>query len=129
MVIVFDGEPARPLEERRAPNSPLRDVAGMLRSFAYAAATGAMAVGGLGRDSVLETRAARWERAARTSFVDGYLEAPPTATTPVPVVDRDYVDGLVTLFEIEKVFYELAYELGNRPDWVWIPLRGIAKLF
>jgi predicted trehalose synthase len=63
------------------------------------------------------------------SFVDAYLEAPPTAMTPVPVADRDYVDGLVTLFEIEKVFYELAYELGNRPDWVWIPLRGIAKLF
>ncbi|HJR40444.1 MAG TPA: hypothetical protein VJ812_00050 [Gemmatimonadaceae bacterium] len=129
MVIDFEGEPTRPLEERRAPNSPLRDVAGMLRSFAYAAASGAMTAGGLGRDSVLETRAARWERAARMSFVDAYLEAPPTATTPVPVADRDYVDGLVTLFEIEKVFYELAYELGNRPDWVWIPLRGIAKLF
>ncbi|HJU87892.1 MAG TPA: hypothetical protein VJ672_00785 [Gemmatimonadaceae bacterium] len=129
MVIDFEGEPSRPLEERRAPNSPLRDVAGMLRSFAYAAAAGAMETGGLGRDSVVETRTARWERAARTSFVDGYLEAPPTERTPVPVGDRDYVDSVITLFEIEKVFYELAYELNNRPDWVWIPLRGIAKLF
>jgi maltose alpha-D-glucosyltransferase/alpha-amylase len=129
MIIDFEGEPARPLEDRRAPSSPLRDVAGMLRSFAYAAATGAMAAGGLGRDPVVETRAARWERDARAAFLAGYLEAPATALTPVPVGDRDYVDGLVTLFEIEKVFYELAYELDNRPDWVWIPLRGIAKLF
>ncbi len=101
----------------------------MLRSFAYAAATGAMEAGGLGRDAMVETRAARWERDARAAFLAGYLEAPATPLTPVPVGDRDYVDGLVTLFEIEKVFYELAYELDNRPDWVWIPLRGIAKLF
>jgi predicted trehalose synthase len=78
---------------------------------------------------VMEMRAARWERAARAAFLDGYLDTEASATTPVPVRDRAYVDGVVTLFEIEKVFYELAYELNNRPDWVWIPLRGIAKLF
>jgi trehalose synthase-fused probable maltokinase len=115
MIIDFEGEPARPLEERRAFNSPYRDVAGMLRSFAYAAATGAAEVGGLGVNPTVETRSARWERDARAAFLDGY--------------GAPHDQPLITLFEMEKVFYELAYELNNRPGWAWIPLRGIAKVF
>jgi trehalose synthase-fused probable maltokinase len=115
MIIDFEGEPARPLAARRALSAPARDVAGMLRSFAYAAATGAAEVGGLGVNPAVEVRSAHWERAARSAFLSAYGTA----------LD----EPLVTLFEIEKVFYELRYELSHRPKWVWIPLRGIAKIF
>lgn len=115
MIIDFEGEPARPLTARRALSAPARDVAGMLRSFAYAAATGAAEVGGLGVNPTVEVRSAHWERAARSAFLQAYGAA----------LD----EPLVTLFEIEKVFYELRYELNHRPKWVWIPLRGIAKIF
>ena len=125
MIIDFEGEPARLLAERRAPNSALRDVAGMLRSFAYAAASAAMHAGGVGMNPTVEVRTARWERAVREAFLAGYLER---GTSPFLPDSRDAVTYLITLFEMEKVFYELAYELNNRPDWVWIPLRGIGRL-
>jgi trehalose synthase-fused probable maltokinase len=115
MVIDFEGEPARPLAVRRALASPLRDVAGMLRSFAYAAATAGAEVGGLGVNPTVEIRAAHWERDARAAFLDAYRVSP------------DH--PLIALLEMEKVFYELAYELNNRPEWAWIPCRGIAKIF
>lgn len=114
-VVDFEGEPSRPLPERRALSSPKRDVAGMLRSFAYAAATAASERGGLGVDPRTEIAAAHWVRDVRSAFVRGYGVAAD--------------DPLVALFEMEKVFYELSYELNNRPEWVWIPLRGIARLF
>lgn len=108
MIIDFEGEPARPLAERRALSSPARDVAGMLRSFAYAAATAAA------HDDADRDRAARWEAMARDAFLRGYGD---TRTAP-----------LIALFEIEKLFYELRYELNNRPTWVWIPLLGIQTM-
>lgn len=114
-IVDFEGEPSRPLSERRALSSPLRDVAGMLRSFAYAAATAAAERGGLGVDAKTEIAAAHWERDVRAAFLAGY--------------DARADDPLVALFEMEKLFYELRYELNNRPEWVWIPLRGIARLF
>ena len=114
-IVDFEGEPSRPLSERRALSSPLRDVAGMLRSFAYAAATAAAERGALGVDARTEIAAARWERDVRAAFLAGY--------------DASDDDPLVALFEMEKLFYELRYELNNRPEWVWIPLRGIARLF
>ncbi|HEX6060005.1 MAG TPA: hypothetical protein VFZ11_13425 [Gemmatimonadaceae bacterium] len=133
LVIDFEGEPARPLEERRRKRSPLRDVAGMLRSFAYAAATLAQERRGALEPRVLEPRAAQWERAAREAFMRGYGEGSASggaAAEPSRVLPRTpaATDALIGLFETEKVFYELAYELNNRPDWVWIPLRGIARL-
>jgi maltose alpha-D-glucosyltransferase/alpha-amylase len=133
-VIDFEGEPARPLEERRRRHSPLRDVAGMLRSFAYAAATLAGERRGKLEPRVLEPRAAQWERTARDAFLRGYLTAGLGARSEASEAShvlprtRAATDSLVALFETEKVFYELAYELNNRPDWVWIPMRGIARL-
>ena len=124
-IIDFEGEPARPLEERRALASPLRDVAGMLRSFAYAAASAAMEAGGVGTNPAVETRTARWERGVREAFLAGYLGSTPPAFLPR---STDASLHLLTLFEMEKVFYELAYELNNRPDWVWIPLRGVGRM-
>jgi maltose alpha-D-glucosyltransferase/alpha-amylase len=125
MIIDFEGEPARLLAERRTPSSALRDVAGMLRSFAYAAASAAMERGGVGTDPEVERRSARWERAMREAFLDGYQERGAAAFLPR---DPQAMLHLVMLFEMEKVFYELAYELNNRPDWAWIPLRGIGRL-
>ena len=131
MIIDFEGEPARPLSERRARHCPLRDVAGMLRSFAYASATAATDViraGGKVPRGLVEVRAGRWQRDVRKAFLGGYLAAG-TAAGPQFLPDRrSAVSSLISLFEIEKVFYELKYELNNRPDWVWIPLRGIARL-
>jgi maltose alpha-D-glucosyltransferase/alpha-amylase len=118
LIIDFEGEPARPLDERRARRSPLVDVAGMLRSFAYAAAT-----------SPDRERGARWETAAREAFLRGYF-ATPTGRQGPPLLPRrrENTDRLTALFECEKVCYELQYELDHRPDWVWIPLRGLAAL-
>lgn len=130
MIIDFEGEPTRPLAARRALHSPLRDVAGMQRSFAYAASSAAMEAGGIGTDARLESRAARWERDARAGFLDGYFALMPAASAKrLLPASRDAATALLTLFEVEKVFYELDYELNNRPSWAWIPLRGIAKLF
>jgi trehalose synthase-fused probable maltokinase len=128
MIIDFEGEPARPLEDRRARHSPLRDVAGMMRSFAYAAAAGAMQTGGVGRDPRVEIRTARWEREAREHFLGGYLGIRGAAADALLPSTPAGTTALLALFEAEKLFYELGYELDNRPAWAWIPLRGIAKL-
>jgi trehalose synthase-fused probable maltokinase len=127
-IIDFEGEPARSLAERRARHCPLRDVAGMLRSFAYAAATAATDVATKAPQGLIEVRAGRWQRDVRKAFTAGYL-SPTNASGPrfLPA-QRSAIAHLISLFEIEKVFYELKYELNNRPDWVWIPLRGIARL-
>ena len=128
MVIDFEGEPARPLEERRAKHSALRDVAGMMRSFWYAAATCADAARAeLGDDDAI-TRGDRWEREMRDAFLRGYLPEGREHPTFLPQA-RARLDVLLELFETEKLFYELAYELNNRPTWVWIPLRGVVKMF
>ncbi len=129
VIIDFEGEPARPLAERREKTSPMRDVAGMLRSFAYAAAATQTAVSdarGGEVDPELEIRAARWERDVRAAFLAGYLGTDDAGAAPAGA--RAGASRLVSLFETEKVFYELTYELNNRPDWVWIPMRGISKL-
>jgi maltose alpha-D-glucosyltransferase/alpha-amylase len=124
LVIDFEGEPARPLAERRARHSPLRDVAGMLRSFAYAAAEGSKAsdpgTGG--------ARASRWENGTRGAFLRGYFAEQKGRAGLLPR-SRGNIESLLRLFEAEKIFYELQYELDHRPDWVWIPLRGVAKVF
>ena len=124
-IIDFEGEPARPLAERRERNSGLRDVAGMLRSFAYAAATLAAERGQRGAHHPDERRAAAWERGAREAFLRGYLGDGHAAFLPATA---QRIDALRELFETEKVFYELSYELNNRPDWVWIPIAGAAAL-
>ena len=142
MIIDFEGEPARTLAERREKTCALRDVAGMLRSFAYAAATLGTQVAKQQDMTTREIRIGRWERAAREAFLRGYAtrgseESPPGAWHPegseheepgfLPE-EPENVRRLLSLFEAEKVFYELAYELNNRPDWAWIPMRGISKL-
>jgi maltokinase len=117
VVLDFEGEPARPLLERRRKRSPLRDVAGMLRSFAYAASASDMQRGHPAPEG--------WEERAREAFLGGYLEAvDPVLMPPGEAPTRT----MLSIFELEKAVYELRYELNNRPDWVGIPVAGIARL-
>jgi predicted trehalose synthase len=112
LVIDFEGEPARPLPERRLKHSPLRDVAGMLRSFTYATN-----VAGVEDTSV--------EQRARDDFLDGYLEA----VQPADILPaRETTERLLRIYELEKAVYELRYELAHRPDWVSVPVGGIVRL-
>ena len=117
VVLDFEGEPARPLIERRRKRSPLRDVAGMLRSFAYAASASDMQRGNPAPEG--------WEERAREAFLGGYLEdVDPVLLPPGEAPTRT----MLSIFELEKAVYELRYELNNRPDWVGIPVAGIARL-
>jgi maltokinase len=117
VVLDFEGEPARTLVERRRKRSPLRDVAGMLRSFAYAA-TASQIMNGVEAPP-------GWEADVRNAYLDGYLEETDQSLLPP---GRAAVERLLAVFELEKAVYELKYELDNRPDWVSIPVTGIARL-
>jgi maltose alpha-D-glucosyltransferase/alpha-amylase len=122
----FEGEPGRSLEERRAKTSVLRDVAGMLRSFSYAAHAAALrSKPGTVTQAGTEALVA-WERDAIHFFLEGYGKAG-AGVASVPADDVSF-RATLDLFLIEKALYELRYELANRPDWVEIPLRGILEL-
>jgi trehalose synthase-fused probable maltokinase len=127
LVIDFEGEPGRPLDERRLKHSALRDVAGMLRSFNYAVHTVARERAGAGRASLLAWLEC-WETIARRAFLDGYAAA--ASKSPVrlvPPAEEPFAQACA-VFELEKAGYELRYEINNRPDWIPIPLAGIARI-
>lgn len=109
MVIDFEGEPARPLAERREPTSPLRDVAGMLRSFDYAARTAE-------RDAARAFEPEPWLADARSAFLAAYGAVAP-----------EQLD-LLAAFEAEKACYEVRYEANNRPDWTWLPITALERI-
>src|SRR3954454_1387717 len=117
VILDFEGEPARPLLERRRKRSPLRDVAGMLRSFAYVASA----------SELQRERPAPegWEGRARDAFMGAYLDTVEPALLPA---SESGTEKLLQIFELEKAVYELRYELNNRPDWVRIPVAGILRL-
>ncbi len=117
IILDFEGEPARSLLERRRKRSPLRDVAGMLRSFAYAASASEVLRGAPAPEG--------WEDKARSAFLDAYMETVDHSLLPA---GRPATDKLLAIFELDKAVYELRYELNNRPDWVPIPVAGIARL-
>ncbi|HEY8102982.1 MAG TPA: phosphotransferase [Gaiellaceae bacterium] len=117
LILDFEGEPARSVPERRRKRSPLRDVAGMLRSFEYAA-------------SAFEIRRGiapppDWAAMSRSAFLDGYLATVEPELLPP---GQEGIRRLLTVFELEKAVYELRYELDNRPDWVSIPVAGILRM-
>jgi maltose alpha-D-glucosyltransferase/alpha-amylase len=118
LIIDFEGEPSRPLSERRAKRSPLRDVAGMLRSLDYASAAALRA-----QPAAAPASARTWTEQASAAYLAGYDSR--LAGTAIAVADREL---LLRVFLLEKVIYEIDYELNNRPDWVEIPLRGLAAL-
>jgi len=117
LILDFEGEPARSVPERRRKRSPLRDVAGMLRSFAYAASAAKLQRGIDPPDG--------WEDACRVAFLEGYLAIADPTLLPS---GEQAIERLLTVFELEKAVYELRYELGNRPDWVGIPIAGIQRM-
>ncbi|HXV64163.1 MAG TPA: maltose alpha-D-glucosyltransferase [Vicinamibacteria bacterium] len=127
VIIDFEGEPARPISERRFKRCPLRDVAGMLRSFHYAA-TAALKrrKEPAGKIETLEPWARGWVHWVSAYYLRAYLESP--AAEPFLPRSREDVEDLLQFYLLEKCFYELRYELNHRPEWVSIPLLGLADL-
>jgi maltokinase len=117
IIIDFEGEPARPLFERRQKRSPLRDVAGMLRSLAYATSASQIMRG--------IPAPGKFEEQARRTFLENYFST--IDASLLPAGDAAIWNALA-IFELEKAIYELQYELDNRPDWLPIPVAGIARL-
>ncbi|MBM3939643.1 MAG: maltose alpha-D-glucosyltransferase [SAR202 cluster bacterium] len=130
MIIDFEGEPGRPVSERRLKRSPLRDIAGMVRSFDYAAQTTLRSQGPavLRPEDVgkAEPWATEWAKWAATVFVKSYLET----VQPAHLLPEDPARLKVLLddFVLSKALYEVSYELNNRPDWVEVPLRGVLAM-
>ncbi len=124
-ILDFEGEPARPVAERRRKQSPLKDVAGMLRSFSYAAYAGLFAHLSTWPTPLADTEpwARIWQSSASAAFLRGYFSTVEGALfLPTEPFQRD---ALLQLFVLDKAMYELNYELNNRPDWVRIPLTAI----
>ena len=128
VILDFEGEPARPLAERRARQSPLKDVAGMLRSFSYAAQVGYQSyVARHPRDAgPLEPWAKLWENCVSAAFLSAYRDAVASAEL-VPASNAE-LGLLLDAFLLDKALYELNYELNHRPTWTRIPLLGILSL-
>jgi maltose alpha-D-glucosyltransferase / alpha-amylase len=125
VIIDFEGEPGHSLEQRRAKHSPLRDVAGMLRSFSYVQHSALRSVAHDEAEAAkLAPLAQSWESEVRAAFLSTY----DALVRPAMLYASGLAGGgLVGLFELEKALYELRYELGNRPAWVGIPLQGILE--
>jgi len=131
VIIDFEGEPARPLSERRSKSSPLQDVAGMLRSFHYAACVPLLAeISGREvtqeRLNALDFWAQYWQTWVSATFLKAYLRTSGSASF-VPQ-SREELAVLLDAYVITKAVYELGYELNNRPSWVRIPLQSVSKL-
>ncbi|MGE5357391.1 MAG: putative maltokinase, partial [Bacteroidales bacterium] len=128
VIIDFEGEPARPLAERRAKQCALKDVAGMMRSFSYAAMAGlhSFAASSSSELDRLLPWARVWQGWSAAMFLNGYIES--VGDAPFVPRDRSVLDALLSAFLLDKAMYELGYELNHRPEWVPIPLSGIVDL-
>jgi len=128
VILDFEGEPARPLADRRAKQCPLKDVAGMLRSFSYAAYSSLINYTTRHSEDIasLEPWAQLWERCVSAEFLHAYRETAHGAEF-LPA-DADDFRKLLDVFLVDKALYEVLYELNARPEWVRIPLMGIMSL-
>jgi maltose alpha-D-glucosyltransferase/alpha-amylase len=124
VIIDFEGEPARSLEERRQRASVLKDVAGMLRSFAYARGAVERATGSAA-DPAASGRLEDWEIGARRAFLEGYRQALATSETRFVPEDGEGFARALAAWELDKALYEVAYEARNRPDWLDLPMRSL----
>ena len=122
VILDFEGEPARPLAERRAKHSPLRDVAGMVRSLDYAAATA------LGEGEGPRAAGDTWRRLAVDAFLDAYLGEAAGAPARLVPAARPTLARALAPFTLDKALYEVRYEIDHRPAWVDVPLRGLDRL-
>jgi trehalose synthase-fused probable maltokinase len=132
VVVDFEGEPARTPAERRAKHCALKDVAGMLRSWAYAARAAVMRAAEAhpddrGVEERLAPWAALWEAGVRNAFLDGYLAETLEREAPFVPRGREALDALLRGFELDKAIYELGYELDHRPAWVQVPLAELER--
>ena len=129
-IIDFEGEPNRSLEERRQRHSPFKDVAGMLRSFDYAAAVAQRNAGGVegaaDAQQVVRDVVSRYREQSCSAFLDAYRLA--TNGLPHEWHERDGEGAALDLFCLEKAVYEIVYESGHRPDWIDVPLQGLVDL-
>lgn len=121
-VLDFEGEPARPVDERRRYTSPLKDVAGMLRSFQYAAWAAMEEF-----EEKPIAQAESWERRNAEAFLDGYVAVAHKEGGILPA-DRSSLETVLSCFELDKAVYEVGYELSHRPEWVDIPLAAMARM-
>ncbi|MEO6271243.1 MAG: putative maltokinase [Lautropia sp.] len=129
IIVDFEGEPMRPLAERRGKHAALRDVAGLMRSLAYAAAAARRALPAdltAEAHTASESRLSSWEAVAARSYLDAYLAA--TQGMRGCPTNRAAAEGVIQFFMLDKALYEINYELANRPDWVAIPLQGVLDL-
>jgi maltose alpha-D-glucosyltransferase/alpha-amylase len=126
--IDFEGEPARSVQERRAKQSVLRDVAGMLRSFDYAVRLSLrdFRADDLAVRMSVQRWADAWRAEVRSLFVSAYRET--LGDSPVVPRDLNAMLRALAVFELEKAVYEMGYEMNNRPDWIWVPLQGVLAL-
>jgi maltokinase len=124
-VLDFEGEPMRPLGDRRVPASPLRDVAGLLRSLHYAAAISLLEQGDPAAGE-LQPAAREWEHRARQAFLDAYVTTPGIAGI-IPGAPAAF-GTVLDAFELGKAVYEVAYETAHRPAWVDIPAGAVRRL-
>ena len=127
VILDFEGEPARALSERKLKRSPWRDVAGMLRSFHYAAHSAWPKNLALREEEkiALMPWVDKWPQLMTSAFLEAYLESAPGASFMPAAKDREM---LLKVFLMEKAVYELGYELNHRPDWSHIPMQGILGL-
>ncbi len=129
MIVDFEGEPVKYLAERRALQHPLVDVAGMLRSWNYAAFTAEHELNQGSPDTQRATsHAAAWEEAVRGYFLEAYLEEADKSQPRFLPRDRHDIRLLLALFQLRKALYEVQYERNNRPDWAWIPESAVQGL-
>jgi maltose alpha-D-glucosyltransferase/alpha-amylase len=128
VLIDFEGEPIKSLSERRLKQSPLRDVAGMMRSFHYAAYAAFRQRGQVRVEDVpfLEPRVEAWYRHNSQLFLASYQEA--MAGSGILPEQPEQAEVMLRSYLLDKAIYELGYELNNRPDWLFIPLRGVLAL-
>jgi maltose alpha-D-glucosyltransferase/alpha-amylase len=130
VLIDFEGEPARPIEERRKKQSPLRDVAGMLRSFSYVAWSALDPAVRSAQENAdvdrLSAWAEWWQNTASARFLQAYENT--AAKNPILLPEPELAEALLKIYLLEKALYEVLYELNNRPAWLRIPMKGILTL-
>jgi maltose alpha-D-glucosyltransferase / alpha-amylase len=128
IIVDFEGEPARSLAERRAKTSPAKDVAGLLRSFDYVEAMLSGESATADTPSLERRRAALevWRQSASAAFMDGYRAVARKQSHPWLRASKE--QAIIDIFLIEKVAYEIGYEIAHRPAWLQVPLRGLDRL-